>query len=60
MNKIATYFRESYKELMEKVTWPTWAATSAINHDRNCSNNSYYSAGCGHGLYNKCDIEIHL
>ena len=25
MNKIATYFRESYKELTEKVTWPTWA-----------------------------------
>ena len=25
MNKIAIYFRESYKELMEKVTWPTWA-----------------------------------
>jgi preprotein translocase subunit SecE len=25
MNKIVTYFRESYKELMEKVTWPTWA-----------------------------------
>ena len=24
MNKITTYFRESYKELMEKVTWPTW------------------------------------
>ena len=24
MNKIATYFKESYKELMEKVTWPTW------------------------------------
>ena len=24
MNKIATYFRESYKELTEKVTWPTW------------------------------------
>lgn len=24
MNKIATYFRESYKELMEKVSWPTW------------------------------------
>lgn len=24
MQKIATYFRESYKELMEKVTWPTW------------------------------------
>jgi len=19
-----TFFRESYKELMEKVTWPTW------------------------------------
>lgn len=25
MNKIATYFRESYKELLEKVTWPTWS-----------------------------------
>jgi len=25
MNKIATYFRESYKELLEKVTWPSWS-----------------------------------
>jgi preprotein translocase subunit SecE len=25
MNKITTYFRESYKELLEKVSWPTWA-----------------------------------
>lgn len=24
MNKITTYFRDSYKELLEKVTWPTW------------------------------------
>ena len=24
MNKISNVFRESYKELMEKVTWPTW------------------------------------
>jgi preprotein translocase subunit SecE len=24
MNKIQTYFRDSYQELMEKVTWPTW------------------------------------
>jgi len=24
MNKIATYFKESYRELLEKVTWPTW------------------------------------
>ena len=24
MNKIGTYFRESYKELTEKVSWPTW------------------------------------
>jgi preprotein translocase subunit SecE len=24
MNKIALYFRDSYKELMEKVSWPTW------------------------------------
>jgi preprotein translocase subunit SecE len=24
MNKITTYFRESYKELLEKVTWPNW------------------------------------
>lgn len=36
------------------------AAASAINYDRNWGNNSYYSAGCGNGLYNKCDIEIHL
>ena len=25
MNKIATYFRESYRELVEKVTWPSWS-----------------------------------
>jgi len=25
MNKISIYFRESYKELMEKVTWPNWS-----------------------------------
>jgi preprotein translocase subunit SecE len=25
MNKVAHYFKESYKELLEKVTWPTWA-----------------------------------
>jgi len=24
MNKVSTYLRESYKELVEKVTWPTW------------------------------------
>jgi preprotein translocase subunit SecE len=24
MNKIATYFKESYHELLEKVTWPSW------------------------------------
>lgn len=24
MNKIASYFRESWKEMIEKVTWPTW------------------------------------
>ncbi|MFL5741789.1 MAG: preprotein translocase subunit SecE [Flavisolibacter sp.] len=24
MNKVSTYFRDSYKELMEKVTWPSW------------------------------------
>ena len=24
MNNIAIYFRDSYKELTEKVTWPTW------------------------------------
>ncbi|MCU0395139.1 MAG: preprotein translocase subunit SecE [Chitinophagaceae bacterium] len=25
MNKIGTHFRESYHELVDKVTWPTWA-----------------------------------
>jgi preprotein translocase subunit SecE len=24
MNKISNYFRESYQELLEKVTWPSW------------------------------------
>ena len=24
MNKITNYFRDSIKELSEKVTWPTW------------------------------------
>ena len=24
MNKVSNYFRDSYKELVEKVTWPTW------------------------------------
>ena len=24
MTKIANYFRDSFKELTEKVTWPTW------------------------------------
>jgi len=25
MNKIRTYIRESYLELMTKVSWPTWS-----------------------------------
>jgi preprotein translocase subunit SecE len=25
MNKISTYFRDSYKELTEKVSWPNWS-----------------------------------
>ena len=25
MNSITTYFREAYDELMNKVTWPSWA-----------------------------------
>ena len=25
MNKVSTYIRESYRELVEKVTWPTGA-----------------------------------
>jgi preprotein translocase subunit SecE len=24
MNKISTYFKESYHELIEKVSWPSW------------------------------------
>jgi preprotein translocase subunit SecE len=24
MSKVQTYFRDSYKEMTEKVTWPTW------------------------------------
>lgn len=25
MNKVTGYFRDSYRELIEKVSWPTWA-----------------------------------
>ena len=25
MNRLVTYLKESYNELMHKVTWPTWA-----------------------------------
>ena len=25
MNKVSAYIRDSYHELVEKVTWPTWA-----------------------------------
>ena len=25
MNKVTNYFKESYKELMEKVSWPSWS-----------------------------------
>jgi preprotein translocase subunit SecE len=25
MNKVSAYIKDSYHELMEKVTWPTWA-----------------------------------
>ena len=24
MNKVTTYFKESYRELLEKVSWPNW------------------------------------
>ena len=24
MNKVSSYFKDSYQELLEKVTWPTW------------------------------------
>ncbi len=24
MNKVSLYFKESYHELLEKVSWPTW------------------------------------
>ena len=24
MNKLTAYFRDSYKELVQKVTWPGW------------------------------------
>lgn len=25
MNKVSAYVKDSYHELLEKVTWPTWA-----------------------------------
>ncbi len=24
MNKVLSYFKDSYRELVEKVSWPTW------------------------------------
>jgi preprotein translocase subunit SecE len=24
MNKVEAYFKDSYRELVERVTWPTW------------------------------------
>ncbi|MFT3749920.1 MAG: preprotein translocase subunit SecE [Agriterribacter sp.] len=24
MNKISAYFKDSYRELLEKVSWPSW------------------------------------
>ena len=24
MQKVSNYFRDSYRELLEKVTWPSW------------------------------------
>ncbi len=24
MNKVTAYFKDSYQELVERVTWPTW------------------------------------
>lgn len=24
MNKVSAYFKDSYRELVEKVTWPSW------------------------------------
>jgi preprotein translocase subunit SecE len=24
MNKVSAYIKDSYRELVEKVTWPTW------------------------------------
>ena len=24
MNKVSSYFKDSYHELLEKVTWPNW------------------------------------
>ena len=31
MNKISNYFRDSYKELTEKVTWPNWVQLQQSN-----------------------------
>ncbi len=31
MNKVTTYLKESYRELVEKVTWPTWSQLQASN-----------------------------
>ena len=50
MNKISTYFRESYHELTEKVTWPTWVQLQQSTMIVLDSYNYYYCFGLDYGL----------
>ena len=46
MNKFSVFVKESYKELMEKVTWPKWDQLQQIDHDRT-GNNAFHHGCCG-------------
>ena len=49
MNKITTYFRESYKELTGKSDLANLGTIAAVNNDCTGSHPDHYSVGMGNG-----------
>jgi len=60
MNKITTYFKESYNELLEKVTWPTWNQLQQSTDYCTCSYCYHYRNGVGYGLFKQPIAEVDL
>ena len=60
MNKIATYFKESYKELTGKSNLANLGSASAINHDCTGGNTVYHRYCMGNGFCSRWCFEIYL